>query len=162
MLRNACAFHTFFLGVSQVPEPRKVWCHKLSVSHSSWLCTAFFYSTALNDSNCTTFNSGLEQGLIKKQDSNRAAFYDGLERRTILCLHDYYTLLSLFIHLASLVISQKKETQRCASFTTNLFCEMVETPFEHECLLFEPDEMTLLLFCKHPHHPDENNRLHLK
>ena len=108
MLRNARAFHTFFLGVSQVPEPRKVWCHKLSVSHSSWLCTAFFYSTALNDSNCTTFNSGLEQGLIKKQDSNRAAFYDGLERRTILCLHDYYTLLSLFIHLASLVISQKK------------------------------------------------------
>ena len=28
MFRNACAFHTFFLGVSQVPEPRKVWCHK--------------------------------------------------------------------------------------------------------------------------------------
>ena len=31
MLRNARAFHTFFLGVSQVPESRKVWCHKLSV-----------------------------------------------------------------------------------------------------------------------------------
>ena len=28
MFRNARAFHTFFLGVSQVPEPRKVWCHK--------------------------------------------------------------------------------------------------------------------------------------
>ena len=46
MFRNACAFHTFFLGVSQVPEPRKVWCPKLSVGHSSWLCTAFFYSIA--------------------------------------------------------------------------------------------------------------------
>ena len=51
MLRNARAFHTFFLGVSQVPEPRKVWCHKWSIWHSSWLCTAFFYSTALNGSN---------------------------------------------------------------------------------------------------------------
>ena len=50
MLRNARAFHTFFLGVSQVPEPRKVWCPKLSVWHSSWLCTAFFYSTAFNSS----------------------------------------------------------------------------------------------------------------
>ena len=49
-LRNACAFHTFFLGVSQVPEPRKVWCHKWSVGHSSWLCAAFFYSTAFNSS----------------------------------------------------------------------------------------------------------------
>ena len=28
MFRNARAFHTFFLGTSQVPEPRKVWCHK--------------------------------------------------------------------------------------------------------------------------------------
>ena len=60
MFRNARAFHTFFLGISQVPEPRKVWCPKWSVWHSSWLCTAFFYSTVFNSLNRTTFNSGLE------------------------------------------------------------------------------------------------------
>ena len=82
MFRNACAFHTFFLGVSQVPEPRKVWCHKLSVGHSSWLCTAFFYSTVFNGSNRTTFNSGLEladNSAFAFDSSNRTTFNSGLK-----------------------------------------------------------------------------------
>ena len=93
MPRNACAFHTFFLGVSQVPEPRKVRCHTWSVGHSSWLCTAFFYSTVFNGSNRTTFNSGLEHTDLIFLCSNRTKFYSGLEHNNEVINDLNYSLL---------------------------------------------------------------------
>ena len=111
-------------------------------------CALPFSIPLLNGSNRTAFNSGLEQWFRTKS--------------SFAYLHIYYTLLIFLIHLISMVISQKKETQNCASFATNLFCGMAETFFEHECLLLELDEMMLLLFCKPLHPLRENNYLHLK
>ena len=80
-----------------------------------------------------------------------------------LFLYIYYTLLSFLIHLIPMVILQKKRYTNVPRFLTiDMFCEMVEMLFEHECLLLGLDEMKLLLFYKPLHPPDENNCLHSK